>query len=110
MEEKIYTIPVTQAFEKKEGCPFCRLKKELENTELELIMGASMMEPDVRIKTNEQGFCRRHFDKMFEMKNRLSLALMLESHLKHQHDNVAVCKKSLSETKTPQNLLKKLRK
>ena len=110
MEEKIYTIPVTQAFEKKEGCPFCRLKKELENTELELIMGASMMEPDVRIKTNEQGFCRRHFDKMFEMKNRLSLALMLESHLKHQHDNVAVCKKSLfgkdNSTKAVENIKK----
>ena len=68
------------------------------------------MEPDVRIKTNEQGFCRRHFDKMFEMKNRLSLALMLESHLKHQHDNVAVCKKSLfgkdNSTKAVENIKK----
>ena len=81
MEEKIYTIPVNDAFDKKEGCPFCELYKMLENNELDIILGASMMEPDIRIKTNEQGFCKKHFEKMFNMKNRLGLALMLESHL-----------------------------
>lgn len=95
MEEKIYTIPVTQAFEKKDGCPFCRLRRELEDAERELIMGASMMEPDIRQKTNTLGFCRRHYKKMLEMNNRLSLALMLESHLKEQQGKVAVCKKTL---------------
>ena len=95
MEEKIYTIPVTEAFEKKDGCPFCRLRNDLENTERDLIMGASMMEPDIRIKTNALGFCRRHYKKMFDLNNRLSLALMLESHLKEQSDKVSVCKKTL---------------
>ncbi|MGN1122339.1 MAG: DUF6062 family protein [Eubacteriales bacterium] len=108
MEEKIYTIPVTQAFEKKEGCPFCRLRRELEDTERELIMGASMMEPDIRIKTNAKGFCHRHYQKMFAMNNRLSLALMLESHLNEQADKVAVCKKSLfgktGNTKAVENI------
>lgn len=95
MEEKIYTIPVTEAFEKKEGCPFCRLRKTLEDTERDLIMGASMMEPDIRMKTNKLGFCRRHYKKMFDMNNRLSLALMLESHLKEKSDDVRVFKDSL---------------
>lgn len=95
MEEKIYTIPVTEAFENKDGCPFCRLRNDLENTERDLIMGASMMEPDIRIKTNALGFCRRHYKKMFDLNNRLSLALMLESHLKEQSDKVSVCKKTL---------------
>lgn len=95
MEEKIYTIPVTEAFEKKEGCPFCRLRRDLENTERDLIMGASMMEPDIRIQTNTLGFCRKHYKKMFELNNRLSLALMLESHLKEQTDKVSICKKTL---------------
>ncbi|MBE6547448.1 MAG: hypothetical protein E7667_01020 [Ruminococcaceae bacterium] len=40
-----------------------------------------MMEPDVRIKTNKQGFCRTHYDMMFVRKNRLGMALTLESHL-----------------------------
>ena len=86
MLEKIYTIPINEAFDacaadRAKGCPFCALKQRLENDELELILGASMMEPDVRIKTNDQGFCRRHLDEMTRRRNRLGLALMLESHL-----------------------------
>lgn len=84
--EQIYTIPVNEAFEASAkdiscGCAFCSLYRKLEENELDLILGASMMEPDVRIKTNEQGFCRTHYDMMFVRKNRLGMALTLESHL-----------------------------
>ena len=84
--EQIYTIPVNEAFEasaadKGCGCPFCALYNKLEDNELDLILGASMMEPDVRIQTNKEGFCRTHYDMMFVRKNRLGMALTLESHL-----------------------------
>ncbi|MBR5881661.1 MAG: hypothetical protein IKZ16_08215 [Clostridia bacterium] len=84
--QQIYTIPVHEAFEAgaadhKCGCPLCALYRKLEENELDLILGASMMEPDVRIKTNEKGFCRTHYDMMFTRKNRLGMALTLESHL-----------------------------
>lgn len=84
--EQIYTIPVNEAFEASAadaacGCPFCTLYNKLEDDELELILGASMMEPDVRIQTNKEGFCRTHYDMMFVRKNRLGMALTLESHL-----------------------------
>lgn len=86
--EKIYTIPVNEAFDacaedKTKGCPFCEMFRKVQENELELILGASMMEPDVRIKTNEMGFCDKHFSMMLKRKNRLGLALMLESHLDH---------------------------
>lgn len=81
-----FTIPVNEAFEASAadpgcGCPLCSLARKLEADELDLILGASMMEPDVRIKTNRQGFCRTHYDLMFVRKNRLGMALTLESHL-----------------------------
>lgn len=84
--EQIYTIPVNEAFDASAsdpaaGCPFCALYNKLEENELDLILGASMMEPDVRRQTNEEGFCHRHYGRMFQRKNRLGLALMLESHL-----------------------------
>jgi len=79
--EKIYTIPVNEAFEVQDGCPFCRLHKKLEDNELDIILGASMMEPDIRIETNKKGFCRNHYEKMFAAKNRLGLGLILETHL-----------------------------
>lgn len=90
MAEQIYTIPVNEAFEAcmtedftngGAGCPFCTLHAKLEEIELDRILGASMMEPDIRIQTNQKGFCSRHFEKMLTRKNRLGLALMLESHL-----------------------------
>ncbi len=86
MLEKIYTIPINEAFDlcaesKAEGCPLCYLYRKLENDEIEIMLGAAMMEPEIRIKTNELGFCGRHFDIMLERNNRLGLALILESHL-----------------------------
>ena len=84
--EQIYTIPVNEAFDASAadrscGCPMCALYRKLEENELELILGASMMEPDIRIMTNKEGFCRTHYDMMFVRKNRLGMALTLESHL-----------------------------
>ena len=84
--EQIYTIPVHEAFEfcrgrTDAGCPVCALYNKLEDNELELILGASMMEPDIRIMTNKEGFCRPHYDMMLVRKNRLGMALTLESHL-----------------------------
>lgn len=81
MAEQLYTIPINEAFDVKEGCPLCRLRQKLEDQSLNYIMGAAMMEPDIRIVTNRTGFCRTHFHRMLGMGNRLSLALMLESHL-----------------------------
>ena len=84
--EQIYTIPVNEAFDlsaanPSEGCPLCAVHRKLEEHELELILGDSMMEPDIRIKTNRKGFCKTHYDMMYVRKNRLGMALTLESHL-----------------------------
>lgn len=84
--EQIYTIPVHEAFEASAadrtcGCPMCALYRKLEENELDQILGASMMEPNTRIETNKEGFCRTHYDMMFVRKNRLGMALTLESHL-----------------------------
>ena len=86
MLEQIYTIPVNEVFDASAadascGCPFCRLEERLYNDEYEIILGASMMEPDIRIKTNEMGFCQKCYAEMFTRKNRLGMGLMLESHL-----------------------------
>ena len=94
MLERIYTIPINEEFDAcaedaARGCPFCALKRRLENDQLELALGASMMEPDVRIKTNEQGFCHRHLDEMTRRKNRLGLALMLESHFDELREGIS---------------------
>ncbi len=94
MFEKIYTIPVNEAFDECQNaplgtCPFCHLQAKLEQNELDLILGASMMEPDIRIQTNKKGFCAHHFDQMLHAKNRLGLTLILQSHLDEICDEIA---------------------
>lgn len=91
MPETIYTIPINEAFEacmenESPVCPFCKLEADLEKEEIDLILGASMMEPDIRIQTNRQGFCPAHFAGLLRGGKRLPLSLMLESHLNELYD------------------------
>ena len=84
--EQIFTIPVNEEFdlcrERPEcGCPICRLYRRLQRDELDIILGASMMEPDIRIMTNEQGFCNKHYGMMLVRKRMLGMGLILETHL-----------------------------
>ncbi|MBO5909644.1 MAG: hypothetical protein J6Q67_07860 [Clostridia bacterium] len=88
MREDICTIPVSEAFEENDGCAVCRMRRTVEERILEYIMGAAMMEPDIRIETNRLGFCERHLKMMMARRGRLQLALMLETHTKELHDSV----------------------
>ncbi len=81
MKEKLYTIPVNDAFDSDCECPICFMKKTLENNAVEFTMGPSYMEDDVRAETDKIGFCNYHLGKLYENKNRLGLALMLKTHM-----------------------------
>lgn len=83
MKESIYTIPISEAFEAPGGCPLCAIRTRLEERWVEYITGPAMMEPEVRIQTNEKGFCRRHYEKTLRQQNRLSVALMLQTRLEY---------------------------
>ena len=82
MRDDICTIPVSEVFEVSDGCPLCRMRRTVEEHLLTYILGDAMMEPDVRIVTNQKGFCSEHYDKMMAHRGRLQLALMLETHVK----------------------------
>jgi hypothetical protein len=77
--ETIYTIPINEAFDHAEGCPFCRIRERLEEESLEYALGAAMMEPGVRQRLNRAGFCRTHFRALSQRKGKLALALILET-------------------------------
>lgn len=95
MKEEIYTIPVNEAYDTDEECPLCFLKKRLEAEGVEYALGAAMMEPDYREKTNEKGFCNKHFSQMLQKQNKLSLALILDTHLEEVRKAVSEYEKEL---------------
>lgn len=82
MKEKIYTIPVNDAFAVTDACPLCTLEQTLNLQLLDYYLGPSLMEPDVRQKTNKKGFCRDHLSQLYNREiNRLGLGLMLHTHM-----------------------------
>ncbi len=81
MRIDLTSIPIADVFERKDGCPLCRMRDMLENRMADYITGAAMMEPDIRVQTNKQGFCHFHYGMMLTRRNRLGVALILESHL-----------------------------
>ena len=103
MKEKLYTVPVNDAFDAQSECPLCTLRRGLERHAIEFVLGPSYMEDDVRTKTNELGFCREHLTEVLGEKNRLGLAMILKTHLDRQISTM----EPFAKTKIkPKNLLK----
>lgn len=108
MKEKIYTIPVNEAFSEDCECPVCTLEKKLESEAVDYTLGAAMMEPDYRILSNELGFCRRHYSMLIRKQNKLSLSLVLDTHLDALRAKLKALDKSVSAlSKEKSSLFKK---
>ncbi len=82
MKQAIETIPVNDAFDAGDECPFCFLERMAEQRTLRYVAGpsASYMEPDVRAATDAKGFCREHTKKLYDYGNSLGAALILQTH------------------------------
>lgn len=82
MKEQIDTIPVNEAYEAGDECPFCYLERQAERRSIRYALGpgASYMEPDVRAVTDSKGFCRQHFKKLYDYGNSLGNALVMQTY------------------------------
>lgn len=82
MKEQLHTIPVNEAFESGDECPFCYLERQVEQRTLRYAIGpgASYMEPEIREITNREGFCREHLKMMYDYGNALGNALILQTY------------------------------
>lgn len=107
MKEKIYTIPINEAIEENSECPFCSIAKKLETETVEYTLGAAMMEPDYRILCNEKGFCNHHSSLLFKQPNKLSLALIMDSHFEELRKNLSAFEKELNPSKRKNGFFKK---
>ena len=66
MREKLDTIPINDAFDSGDECPFCYLEREAEHRAVNYTIGpgASYMEPEIRAITDREGFCGHHLRMM----------------------------------------------
>jgi len=84
MKEKLYTIPLNDAVNAKDECPFCYIEREIEQDMMDFVLGSgsSYMESDVREQTDKAGFCRMHFKKMYDYGNTLGNAWIMKTHMR----------------------------
>ena len=108
MKENIATIPLMDAFNAKDECPFCYLEREAEQHAISFILGSAYMEDDIREKTAATGFCRHHYKMMYDYGNRLGNALILSTHLKKLNQELGAELKSFTPGKS--NLLKRMKR
>ncbi|MBO4981024.1 MAG: hypothetical protein J6C84_03910 [Lachnospiraceae bacterium] len=82
MKEQLYTIPLNDAVNADDECPFCHIEQSIEQDLLDFVLGSgsSYMEADIRDMTDKAGFCRAHFKKMFDYGNTLGNAWILKTH------------------------------
>lgn len=82
MREKIDTIPINDAFDSGDECPFCYLERQAEQRAIKYTIGpgASYMEPEIRAITDREGFCRHHLKMMQGYGNALGCALILQTY------------------------------
>lgn len=82
MKEKLYTIPLNDAVNEQDECPFCVIERKVEQDMLDYVLGSgsSYMESDTREDTDREGMCRAHFKKMFDYGNTLGNGWILKTH------------------------------
>ena len=82
MKQHIDTAPVWESYRQDCECPMCLLHARAENANVSYFLGESVMEPSQRVEVNEKGFCAVHFKRMYDVGNRLGLALMTHTYMK----------------------------
>ena len=110
MKEQLYTIPLNDAINANDECPFCFIERNVEQDLLDFVLGSgsSYMESDVREATDQAGFCRNHFKKMFAYGNTLGNGWILKTHFLHMNKEMYDQFRSFTPQKTP--LMGKLKK
>ena len=112
MKEKLYEIPLNDAMDAEDECPFCYLERKTEEELMDFVLGscASYMERDTRENTDRAGFCRTHEKKMFEYGNALGNGWILKTYykklireMKEEFHNYTPTKVSLKDRLTGRN-------
>ena len=99
MKEQLYTIPVNDAFNEPCECPLCKIYDNLEQESIDFMLGPSYMEDDIRMETNKTGFSTKHIKQLYDRQNRLGIALMLHTHMKHTGEHIEKMAKSCNSSK-----------
>jgi hypothetical protein len=95
---KLEISKVHDAYAQGVECPLCTLVDAAERRYLESFLGGRAMASETRVLTNEKGFCPEHTLRLYRGHNPLGLAVMTETHLRHQ---APALRAALADARTP---------
>ncbi len=82
-----------------DGCPICEIKQNLEEKILFEFLNDAVMDDDTRIRVGQIGFCKTHYDMLFERQNKLSVALQIQTYNKVTVDKLIQTPTSYKQAK-----------
>jgi len=80
---KLEISKVHDAYGQGSECPLCLLEASAERALLKSFQHSRGMEPDVRVRTNREGFCAEHFKRLYAGESKLGLGLVALTRLQY---------------------------
>ena len=99
MKYELQTIPVWKAIEAKPACLLCHLEQESEQRNVTFFLGNAIMAPEMRVKLNDRGFCRRHFHMLGQGSGKLGYSLALRTHLDSLQERLSTLSSRVQNTR-----------
>ena len=102
---QLETIPVWDGIQSGSECFICDLMKEALDDNLRFFLGASVMNPETRVKVNSIGFCPEHTAMLVESGHPNSMAVLWETHLEKTRYELSKTFKDMENGKNPKKIL-----
>ena len=102
---QLETIPVWDGIQSGSECFICDLMKEALDDNLRFFLGASVMNPETRVRVNSTGFCPEHTAMLVESGHPNSMAVLWETHLERTREELSKTFKDMENGKNPKKIL-----
>ena len=106
MKYSIGTNLIHSEFNGKSYCALCQIKSIIDERVTEQFLEEAVMEDHVRARVNKLGFCEKHFDKLYEGRSKLGLALQCHTRLKTFTDAIQPTTNEKKAKKQAENIRK----
>ena len=107
---QLETIPVWDGITDSSECFLCDLMQEAEQDSLKFYLGASVMNPETRIKVNTIGFCQKHTSLLVQSGSPNAMAVLWESHFAETRKQIEASLSELENTHNSKKTISKLSK
>ncbi len=106
MKVQLETIPVWDGVRSGDECFLCSLMREAEEDGVRYYLSSAIMTPEVRVTTNDHGFCTKHFSLLAEANKAQSLGLVMDTYYQKNAETFDELLDKVSSSSSPRKAQK----